>query len=183
MMQTWFADHMELLGYGRKTFAFETEDDGATPKINLMNTAHLHGDFHGDYGYRWSSVLTSVQAAGFPIWQPGVVTLVVAEIHEQNPDGLLAEGSTFVGGTGNSLSGVALMTGDALASIAEGFLTDDRPYGGVVIPAIGPYPLVQDASFPGFESIITSSVSSSIQGAVMHELGMRSACGMTSEMM
>ena len=171
MMHEWFADHMELLGYGRKTFAYETEADGTTPKINLMNTERLHSDFHGNYGYRWSSVLTSVQAAGFPIWQPGVVTLVFAEIHEQTPGGLLVEDSIFVGGASNSLSGVALMTGDALARMSEGLLTDDRLYGGLVIPGIGPYPFVQDVSFAGFEGRTMSAVSSSIQGAVMHELG------------
>ena len=50
-------------------------------------------------------------------------------------------------------------------------LPDDTPYAGEVVPEIGPYPLVQDVSFPWFEYTTFSSIASSIQGAFAHELG------------
>ena len=126
--------------------------------------------FHSDYLGIWNAVLNRISAAGFPVWQQGVMTLVIAEIHVQEPDGRIREGTSFVGGAGTNFSGVGMVTGDFLARLSEALLTDDRPYDGLVIPAIGPYPLVQDVSFPGFEGTTVSSTSSSAQGAVFHEL-------------
>lgn len=170
-MQAWFREHMERLGYAPKTFAYETEADGITPKIEILDVDEPDTYFHGDYLQRWDRVLSRVSAAGVPLWQQGVLTLVIAEMHVQEPDGRLRENSTFVGGAGTPLSGTAMVTGDALARLSESFLTDDRPYDGLVIPAVGPYPLVQNVTFPWFEGSTVSSTSSSAQGAVIHELG------------
>jgi hypothetical protein len=95
----------------------------------------------------------------------------VAEIHRQLPDGTLQQGTTFFGGTGIVDTGVAVITGETLARMPSTFLVDDRPYGGLVIPAIGPIPLVGNVSFPGFEGSTVSSTSSSAQGGAAHELG------------
>src|SRR5688572_21188709 len=64
-----------------------------------------------------------------------------------------------------------MVTGETLARMSEQFLTDDRLYAGLVIPAIGPYPLVPDVSFAWFDGTTVSSISSSAQGAVIHEVG------------
>ena len=170
-MQDWFRDHMERLGYKQKTFTYESGEDGSTPKIDFIYVEQPDSYFHGEYLERWSKVLNRVSAAGFPLWQQGVLTLVIAEMHVQEPDGRLREGSIFFGGAGTSVSGVAMVTGETLARLSEPFLTDDRFYDGLVIPAVGPYPLVQDVSFAWFEGTTISSISSSAQGGVMHELG------------
>jgi hypothetical protein len=168
--QDWFRDHMERLGYDPKTFTFESED-GSAPKIHFVYVEQPDSYFHGEYVERWSKVLNRLTAAGLPIWQQGTLTLVIAEMHVQEPDGRLREESVFFGGAGTSVSGVAMVTGETLARLSESFLTDDRPYSGLVIPAIGPYPLVQDVSFAWFEGTTISSISSSAQGGTIHELG------------
>ena len=78
MMHEWFADHMELLGYGRKTFAYETEEDGTTPKINLMNTDTCTATFTAAIA---TVEQRSVERAscGFSDLAAGVVALVIAE--------------------------------------------------------------------------------------------------------
>ena len=37
--QAWFADNMELMGYGRKTFVYETESDSDDPLIHEVELA------------------------------------------------------------------------------------------------------------------------------------------------
>jgi hypothetical protein len=51
------------------------------------------------------------------------------------------------------------------------YLLDDREYNGLVIPTIGPFPLVSNVSFAGFAGSTLSSVSSSNLGGSAHELG------------
>jgi hypothetical protein len=169
-MQAWFRDHTERIGYAPKTFAYETED-GSTPTIHVAYVEQPDYYFHDDYVQRWSKVLNRLTAAGFPMWHDGTLTLVIAEMHVQEPDGRLRETSIFFGGAGTSTSGVAMVTGETLARMSQSFLTDDRPYHGLVIPEIGPYPLVQNVSFAWYEGTTISSVSSSAQGGAMHELG------------
>ena len=63
------------------------------------------------------------------------------------------------------------MVGSALISLnPEVALYDMRNYAGLVIPGVGPYPLVQDSSFPWFEETTISSVMSSFLGAMAHEM-------------
>ena len=161
---------MERLGYEPKTFTYESEKNG-TPKIDFIYVEQPDSDFHGDYLERWDKVLNRISAAGFPLWQQGVLTLVIAEMHVQEPDGRLRDESTFVGGAGTSVSGVAMVTGETLARLSEPFLTDDRVYAGLVIPGVGPTRSFRTVSFPWFEGTTVSSTSSSAQGAVMHEVG------------
>lgn len=171
IMQQWFADRMKLAGYSPKTFAYETETEGSlAPLVNVIQVAQPDTYFHGDYGDRWGRVLTEVDRAGFPLWQPGEIFLVVAEMHVQETDGSFRESSVFVGGAGTQFAGVGMVTGETLGKLSEELLTDDRPYGGLVIPELGPYPLLQDISFPWFEGSTVSSTSSSAYGATFHEL-------------
>ena len=170
-MQAWFRDHTERLGDAPKTFTYESEDGGSAPRIHLAYVEQPDSYFHGEYVERWNKVLNRLSFAGFPIWQEGTLTLVIAEMHVQEPDGRLRDTSIFFGGAGTSTSGVAMVTGETLARLSETFLTDNRPYHDVVIPEIGPYPLVQDVSFGWYEGTTISSISSSAQGGVMHELG------------
>jgi hypothetical protein len=121
-MQNWSSDHMERLGYGEKTFKYETEADGITPLVNLAFVAGVDTDFHGTYLERWSKILGGIASAGFPPWQNGELLLVVAETHVQLTDGSILEGSTFFGGAGTNYSGVGMVTGETLARSSEAFL-------------------------------------------------------------
>ena len=126
-MQDWFRDQMERLGYGPKTFVYETGEDGVAPKIDVLYVEEPDSYFHSDYQGIWGLVLNRISAAGFPVWQQGVITLVIAEIHVQDPDGRIREGTSFVGGAGTNFSGVGMVSGDFLARLSEALLTDDRP--------------------------------------------------------
>ncbi len=169
-MQGWFADHMKRMGYPPKTFEYQRESHGTTPRVNVIYSALPDSYFHGAYLDIWGRVLTEVSNSGFALWQEGVTTLVIAELHVQEPDGRIREGTNFVGGAGTRFSGVGMVTGDFLARLSEQHLTDRRRYAGLVIPEIGPYALVDSVSFPWYEGSTMSSVSSSAYGATIHEL-------------
>jgi hypothetical protein len=171
-MQAWFRDHMERLGYGRKSFVFETEPDGIVPKVNIAHVAQPDTDFHDfNYGARWGKILTGISTAGFPPFRNGEILLVIAETQVQLQDGSFLQSSVFFGGAGTFHSGVGMVTGETLARMPASFLVDDRPYDGLIIPTIGPYPLVANITFPFFEGGTVSSTSSSAQGGAAHELG------------
>jgi hypothetical protein len=169
-IQGWFRDQMERLGYAPKTFVVETAADGVTPVVHVAYATEPDTFFHvTDYGQRWNRILSAVSNAGFSPWRFGEVLFIVAETHAMQPDGSFV--GSFVGGTGTSFSGVSAVTGEFLARMKLNWLIDDRPYAGLVIPELGPYALVSGISFPSFEGTSVSSVSSSAQGAALHELG------------
>jgi hypothetical protein len=170
-MQKWFSERMELLGYGPKTFQYEVEAAKQTPKVNFVYVAEPDTYFYGDYLERWGNVLSAIANAGYPPWQRGDLMLVVAEMHAQIADGSFLQSSVFFGGAGTIFSGVGMVTGETLARLSDAFLVDDRLYDGLVNPEMGPYPLVQNVSFPWFEGSTLSSTSSSAQGGLLHELG------------
>ena len=168
-MQAWYSDHMKLLGYGPKTFEFESGQDGLTPKVNIVNVAKPDTYFHGDRGIVWGRIRAEIESEGFPPGQSGEVQLVVAEIQVQLADGSFV--GHFVGGLGSSFEGMGVVTGDHLGRLSEAYLTDNREYDGLLIPEIGPYPLVRNISFHWFEDPTFSSISSSAYGATIHEVG------------
>ena len=169
-IQGWFGDQMERLGYAPKTFAIETAEDGMTPVVHIAYATEPDNFFHvTDYVQRWNLILSAVSDAGFPPWRFGEVLFIVAETHAMQPDGSFVGG--FVGGAGTSFSGVSVVTGEFLARMKLSLLIDDRPYAGLVIQELGPYPLVFGISFAWFEGTTVSSISSSAQGAAIHELG------------
>ncbi|NOT11744.1 MAG: hypothetical protein HOP23_07940 [Methylococcaceae bacterium] len=170
-MRAWYGEEMARMGYGNKNFIYETEADGVTPKINIVTVTEKDTFFQGAYLDRWGKILEAITAAGFPAWQRGEVLLVVADTHIQNPDGSM--NGDFVGGTSGwftDFTGVGVISGEFLARFPEASLKDDRPYKGSILLTIGPYLLVQDVTFPWFEGTTFSSVSSSAQGAALHEL-------------
>ena len=172
-MQRLLADRLELLGYPRKQLRYETQSDGTTPRVDIIHVAARDTDLHGDFGARFYNVIDAIRAVGYPVFQPGEVLLVVAEMHVQLPDGSLYEPSVIAGGLGvyADFSGVGLVSGDMLARMSKAQLLDDGAYDGLVNPAIGPYPMVEILTFPWFEGRTISSTSSSAYGAALHELG------------
>jgi hypothetical protein len=169
VMHEWFAEQMDRLGLGRRSFRYETEADGSTPKVHTVSLAEPDAYFHPDI---FGLVQSSAVVAGVPLWSPGEIWLLIPEIHLQAPDGTVTGGVALGGGGGsNGDAGVAMVPSASLALAGLDGLVDDRPYAGLTIPAIGPHPLAQDLSFPWFEGTTVSSVSSSFTGAMAHELG------------
>lgn len=175
MIQGWYKEQMERMGFGPKTFQFETDADGDLPRVNVVYSGDPDTAFQDEnYGARWSKILKGLAASGFPVWQAGDLLLIVAEIHQQLPDGTFDRRGLFFGGGAQQFAGVGMVTGDTLVRLRQEFLSDDRAYHGMIIPALGPYPLVHDSrasSFPRFEGATLSAVSSSAQGGLGHELG------------
>ncbi|MFI3221035.1 MAG: PKD domain-containing protein [Methylococcales bacterium] len=173
-MQDWYREEMERLGYGSKSFIYETEFNSKEPKVNFVYVPQPDTAFQGGYGDRWGKILDALVSAGYSPWQRGELMLIIAETEIQNQDSSFiynGNDSNFVGGTAvNDFTGVGLVTGETMARFPKAFLTNNQPYAGMIIDDIGPYPLVQDVTFPWFELSTLSSTSSSAQGAALHEL-------------
>ena len=171
-VRRFYREEMARLGYKGKTFEFETENGGTDALVHFAHVAEPDTSFHdSDYATRFFKILDGITSAGFPPFTQKEVLFVVAETHRQLEDGRFLESSVFFGGTGSQETGISVVTGETLARMRSGLLKDDRPYDGLIIPRIGPFPLVQGVTFPSFEGSTLSSTSSSGQGGAMHELG------------
>jgi hypothetical protein len=168
-MQNWYGDQMQRYGFGYKTFNCETLADGVTPSVHTVGTSMTDADLRSDI---WGQTLTAASNAGLSLWSPGQVWLLVPEAHLQQPDGSII-GGTALGASWGSGSdpGVAMVGSDMLPRCNPSWLTNTQAYAGQTISQFGPYPLVQDTSFPWFEGTTLSSIASSAQGAAAHELG------------
>lgn len=168
-VQDWYGEQMNRYGFGYKSFDFETEADGVTPKIHVVSTTMSDSTIHGDI---WGHTISAAQGAGLPIWTAGQVWLLVPEVHQQQPDGSVIGGTALGASFGSgSDPGVTMIGSDFLFRATAATLHNTQPYHGDTVPEIGPYPLVQDVSFPWFEGNTFSSIGSSAQGAAAHELG------------
>ncbi|NLE36409.1 MAG: hypothetical protein GX621_00120 [Pirellulaceae bacterium] len=168
MMQSWYRDQMERNGFGPKTFFYETEADGRTPVIHVVNVAETDAYLRED---AWSRVAEAASNAGIPVWSSGQVWLLVPEMHIQNADGSVTGGVALGGSWGSGMDGgVALIGSNGLAVMGRDRLFDDMPYDDQILPAVGPYPLVQDVSFAWFEGTTLSSLCSTYLGAALHEM-------------
>ncbi len=171
LMDAWLSEQMDRNGFGPRGLRYETEPDGVTPVIHVINVdvtdAYLRGDI-------WGRTNTAVAAAGVALWSAGEVWVLFPEAHEQQPDGSIIGGVALGGGFGTSSGetpGVALMDTTRLWLSYPDALTDDTPYAGEIVPEIGPFPLVQDVSYPWFEGSTRSQLASVFIGATAHELG------------
>ncbi len=167
-----FKKEMAYNGLSAKTFRYETEADGETPLIHVVNIPETDAEIEGQNGSdAWRNKINAARNAGLSIWQRGEIWILVSESHVQLADGSIVAGGALGGSSGSADDpGVATMTSTFLTPLAEGALTDDRVYGGMLIPEIGPYPLKQNISFhPGNRSTMSSIASVTI-GAFWHEL-------------
>jgi hypothetical protein len=154
-------------GFAPRTFRFETQDDGVTPRIYAVNVTETDDYLRGDL---WSRTIAAASAAGVPVWTARQVWWLIPEAHLEASDGHIT-GGTALGasfGSGDD-AGVSMIGSDALARLWPSYLTNDTPYHNQVVPELGPYPLQQDISFPWFEGTAFSSISSSSLGAGIHE--------------
>lgn len=166
--RNWYRDQMERHGFGPKTFGFETEADGVTPKIHTVNVTETDDYLRGDL---WDRTLAAATSAGVPVWTAKQVWWIIPEAHLEMADGSIIGGIALgaSNGTGDS-AGVAVTGSDGLARFAPEFATNDLAYDGQVIPALGPYPLKQNVSYPSFTGTTISSLSSTALGAGLHEM-------------
>ena len=168
-MREWFREQMDRNGFGSKTLRYETEADGVTPRIHVVNVDVTDEFLREDV---WQNTIDAATEAGVSVWSSGEVWLLIPECHRQSSDGSIDGGVALGAGFGSgSSAGVAMIGSDSLFRLSDTALRDDQLYDGVVVPDIGPFPLVQDVSFPWFEGNTISSIGSSIQGAMIHELG------------
>ncbi len=169
MVQDWYRDQLARYGYGPRTFRMETMPDGVTPMVHVVQSGQLDTYFHPDV---WGRTIEQATAGGLPIWTAGQVWLLISEAHVQAANGAIA-GTAALGasfGSGDD-PGVAMMGGDALARYRPEFLTNSQVYAGTTFAEIGPHPMVSGVTFPSFEGSTWSEVSSSVIGALAHELG------------
>ncbi|MCA9012409.1 MAG: hypothetical protein KDB01_21810, partial [Planctomycetaceae bacterium] len=170
--QNWLADQMDRQGFGRTTFAYETEADGVTPRIHVLRLPEPDSAYRmEDQNDTYDLVVAGARAVGIRPFADGEIWLLVHEAWVQHPDGSKTGGIALGGGFGNGGSGgVAVVDAATLSVLDADGLRDNRSYDGLIIPEYGPYPLKQGISFPSFEGTTVSSVSSSYMGAVLHEL-------------
>ena len=167
-MRTYYRQEMERNGFGSRTIRYETEADGVTPKVYVMPVSETDDYLRAAV---WQRVVAAASGAGVPLWSQGEVWLLVAEIHLEQPDGTVIPKEAYGAGGGSGLDpGVAVLTSQLVAFDPDTALFDTRNYAGLVVPAIGPYPLVPDLSFWLFEGPTFSSVVSSFLGAMVHEV-------------
>ena len=157
--EEWFSNEMERHGFGGKTFFYETEADGVTPKVKFHYAPYPDTYFQGSTLTQNCKGYLSL-VGELDLTKP---SLTFAETHIVNPDG------SFQSGTTTGRSGV--VGADYIQRLSWDMLKDNSFYDGQVIPGISEYPLIQDVTFPWFAGTTLSSISSRAVGAAMHELG------------
>lgn len=166
---SWYREQMDRYGFGPKTFEYETEADGVTPRVHVVNTFLTAAAIRSN---TWDNTITAASNGGLSIWSNNQVWMLFPESHLQQPSGAISGGTALGAGFGSGNSGGVAMGGsDFLFRLAPAQLTNNAGYAGSFVPSIGPHPLVQDTSFPWFEGSTFSSIASSAQGAMAHELG------------
>ncbi|MCX7015530.1 MAG: hypothetical protein NTW86_23755, partial [Candidatus Sumerlaeota bacterium] len=165
--QEWYRDQMERFGFGPKTFEFEKEEGSDRPMIHVVNAPNVDSYYAAN---PFNRLRVAAQNAGLPVMSPKQVWCIVGEIHTMNPDGSVT--GIYNGGSSNGSGddpGLAVTCGLWLAMATEDYLVDDRAYGGLVEPGVGPYPMVQNLTFASFEGGTCSGVSSTAHGVIVHE--------------
>lgn len=167
MAHDWYKDQMERNGFGQKTFRYETEADGVTPLIHVISVPQLDSYFLTDTYNRVSQVAMN---AGLSVGTAGEVWIMVYEGHGMNSDGTITN-TYATGGTNGSGSdeGRSVVTANTLALMSDADIMDQRPFSGMIIPAIGPYPLVPDVSVAWYDGTTISQLSSVMHGVMIHE--------------
>lgn len=169
LYQDFFRDWMERYGLGAKTFQYETEADGVTPKINVVYGSHTAAYYRDN---PWTRVYTDCQNKGLPIWSYGQQWLITYEAQTMKSDGTLLGG--FNGGSswGNgSDGGVGMSVAGTVALLDSWDILDERKYNGLLIPQWGPYPFVQSITRAWFDGTTIGELSSVDHGIFMHECG------------
>lgn len=165
--RAFYADQMERNGFGPKTFSIETEPDGVTPTVHIVNAPNTDAYYNVD---PWTRVSTAAQNAGLPVWASGNVWLEVFEGHTMNADGSIT--GVWNGGANNgsgSDGGVGMFCAYMLTLVTASDLVDNRSYDNLTFPVIGPYPMKYGVTQATFDGSTISSLSSVQHGVLWHE--------------
>jgi len=166
-MRAWYCEQMDRNGVGKLAPRYEFEPDGITPVIYTVFVSDTDSEIRLD---PFINSRSAAIAAGVPIDSPGEIWLLIPEIHLQNPDGSIDGGESLANGNGSGDDpGVAVVSGPRLSLMNFDSLRDNTAYDGLIIPEIGPYPLVQDISFEWFAGTTISSIVSGAFGVITHE--------------
>jgi len=113
-----FKDHMAHNKLSPKTIRYETEADGVTPLIHVINIPETDADIRQNLV---GNTISAAVDAGLPIGQRGEVWILVAEAHLQLPDASII-GWTAVGSSAGSAddSGFAVLGSTLLTPLAQG---------------------------------------------------------------
>ena len=171
--QWFYQDQMELNGFGSKTFLYETEPDGITPKIEIIHLSETAAALWGHDEYdQWYNVLDALENAGIQAWKSGIVRFLANETCIQNTNGSIEGGIALGGSFGSAASpGIAMFGCAELAMIGPQLLIDESPYDGIIRQEVGPYPMDHGTTFHPGHGYTFSELCSSFIGGMMHELG------------
>jgi hypothetical protein len=168
-IQKFYQDQMEHNGFGKKTFALELDAKGE-PVVHIVKSQTFDDTYF--WSDMWGKSLTEATKLGIGIWKRGEVWVVINECHVMSQDGAINGGTALGGGAGSGDGGgVGMIGSNALALFSESNLVSPKAYAGQINADLGEYPLVKDKSFAWFEGATFSSVTSSLLGALAHELG------------
>jgi hypothetical protein len=162
-LHSFVCDQMNAHGFGRKSFRYETEADGATPKIYTLSVPQTDSYIADDM---WGHLLEAADSAGVPVWNRGEVWVLIPESHRQLSDGSIVGGSFNEGvpAFSGADAGFGRLSSERLALLTPAALKDTSSYAGATIPGIGPHPLVQNLSFASSNGHTISSLASSYLG-------------------
>ena len=144
LFQDWFRDQMDRNGFNAKTLRIERNRTGVTPAVHVVSVDPTDEVLRQVPG---TTLVWPQRKPEFPsgtrdrfgCWSPKLHVQLAGRIHPGC--GGLAQPSNLPAETG-----VATASATGLAYTAADDLFDDRGYHGQILPAIGPYPLVQDVS-------------------------------------
>ena len=162
----WYREQMELNGFGPTTFNMETESDGWTPKVWVVDTTNTDSYLASNM---WSRCWSAASQAGVPIWQSNNIWFVIGEAQIMETNGSILGHSAS--GLGYADKGLAVLGGDSMAIMDPKYLTNNTAYDGSIIAEIGSYPLVYGTSFGTAEGSTFASLASTYFGTCCHEFG------------
>ncbi len=173
LMQGWYREQMDRNGFGPKTFGIETQADGVTPRVHIVSAAMTDSAMRGGGALDlWGNTQQAMINASHPMFVPGEAWLIVPETHAQLPDGSVVGDIALGQNLGLGGGGGVAMTGSSLLSLlTPADLLDTTTYDGMMVPQIGPYPLVQGVSYPWFSGSTISNLISTKLGGATHEFG------------
>jgi hypothetical protein len=170
-IQGWYADQMNRYGFGRKTFQFETLPDGVTPKVYTTTAAITDTQMRQDiFNNTLGTAAFGVGPANNPE-SPKTVWALFSEEHLEQSNGTVLGDTSLGSGGGGDTGGVTVQSSNLLPFENPSMLSNTRGFGGVTVPAFGPFPMVVGNSFPSFDGTTFSQLASVAQGATTHELG------------
>ena len=148
MIHEFYGEQMARWGHRYKTFRYETEGDGVTPKVYVIKTNRtvqwMLGSGNG-YDLWERARQAALEAGATSIYGEKEIWFCVPETHVERPDSSIT-GTTWMGRPSADLgisNGAAFVGSEALTFFSPQACEDDRQLNGQTIPEIGPYPLTE----------------------------------------